>query len=181
MEAPGDEGDGGGSYVYAGCKDLSGSSGNYLRNSPHYSYIAGSPGSEEQGKKQGKEVPPPPLFFAGGGRWGPAHKNFRKRGGGPLRIRAPGGYPHPFMRSPHPPSLVPEGWAPLPRPSDTPRETHLLGLEAWGVVPCFVQNRGGGGPFYKMENREEGGYENSGGDSPSPDLLGRGGGSDAEK
>jgi len=46
-----------------------------------------------------------------------------------------------------------------------------------GVVPPFLQDRGGGGLFAKKENRGEGGARNFGGHPPCPELLGWGGGS----
>jgi len=100
------------------------------------------------------DPPPLPFFVQQGGR-GPAHENFRKREGGLFRIRRRGGYPHPFMRSPHPPSSLPEGWGPLPLSPVTPHETYLLKVEARGGSPPFFAGQGGWG--FRHEKAKRGG------------------------
>ena len=56
-------------------------------------------------------------------------------GWGAYPVRAAKGPPLPFMRSPHPPCPALEGRGALPRSPDTPRETHLRGLEGMGGGP----------------------------------------------
>jgi len=85
-----------------------------------------------------------------------------------------GEYPHPSMRSPYPPSLVPEGWSPLPRSPDIPREIYLLELERWGVVPSFLPDKGGGGLFMKKKTGGRGVAIILEG-TPLPGLFGGGG------
>ena len=110
--------------------------------------------------------------FAEQGRWGSGTENSRMGGEGGHPGFGEGvvtptpscDYPTPLVRDRRGSPLCPS------RRMFHAKHT-IWDWNAWGVVPCFLQNRGGGGLFAKKENRGKGGGKSFGGHPPVRSLL----------